>query len=103
MPSWSRAHATISSPGWVPSSLGRRTSIALLFSFELRPAGARLGKRVQRLAREAVHGPLRVRLRPEALVGADRIAIPVENRPFESPAAALDSDPREGREQGLGE
>src|SRR5258706_853773 len=80
--SWARAQVTISSPGWVSSSFGRRTSTLGLFS----------GKRPKRLAGEAVHGPLRVRFRAEPLVEADRVLVPVQHRPFQPPAAAVARD-----------
>src|SRR5258705_936974 len=43
--------------------------------------------------------PVVERLRAEPFVELDRRRIPVEHRPFESPAAALDGDARERREQ----
>src|SRR4051812_49167667 len=50
------------------------------------------GKRPERLTREAVHGPLVVRRRAQPLVEADRVLVPVEHRPLEPAAVALDGD-----------
>src|SRR6202521_4376114 len=73
----------IESPGCVSSFLGRRTSMRNLFS----------AKRGERFAGEAVDGPFGVRPRPQALVETDRFAVPVEHRPFEPAALALDRQP----------
>src|SRR4029077_12106217 len=79
--SWPRAQATILSPGCVSSAFGRSTSTGLFSA-----------KRVQRLAREPVHGPLRVRPGAQALVETDRLPIPVEHRPFQATTPALDGE-----------
>src|SRR5260370_29390660 len=44
---------------------------------------------------EAVHGPLGVWPGPQPLVEADRVAVPVEHRPLEAAALALDRQARE--------
>src|SRR2546426_794846 len=89
IPSWSRAQATISSPGCVSSSLGRRISMRPLFS----------GKRAEWLAGEPVHSPLGVGFRAEALVEPDRVLVPVEHGPLEPAAAAVDRHLRQTLEQ----
>src|ERR1700674_417523 len=73
----------IESPGCVSSFLGRRTSMRNLFS----------AKRGERFAGEAVDGPFGVRPRPQALVETDRFAVPVQHRPSEPAALALDRQP----------
>jgi hypothetical protein len=50
------------------------------------------GKTGERLAGEAVHGPIGVRLRSEALVKLDRVAIPIEHRPLKAAAPPLDGE-----------
>src|SRR5713226_9276077 len=53
----------------------------------------------ERLAREAVHGPVGVRPRSEALVELDRLLVPVEHSPFHAAAPALDSESSQVRQQ----
>src|SRR5437899_4621029 len=89
--SWRRAQGITWSPGSVSSFFGRRTSIAELLS----------GKRGERLAGQAVDGPVGVRPRAEPLVEADRLLVPIEDRPLQSPAPALDSQACESREEQL--
>src|SRR5207245_7792068 len=87
--SWRRAQGITWSPGCVSSFFGRRTSIAELLS----------GKSGERLAGQAVDGPVGVRPRAEPLVEADRLLVPIDHRPLQSPASALDSEARERREE----
>src|SRR3989442_2539307 len=87
--SCSRAQATMSSPGCVSSSLGRRIYMRPLFS----------GKRAEWLAGEPVHSPLGVGFRAEALVEPDRVLVPVEHGPLEPAAAAVDRHLRQTLEQ----
>src|SRR5687768_433883 len=56
---------------------------------------------LQRRAGEAGQQPLAQHHRPERLVEADRRLVPVEHAPLEAPAAALDDQCREAREQRL--
>src|SRR5258708_24953418 len=83
--SWRRAHGTTWSPGCVSSGFGRRTSMWDLLS----------SKRGERLAGKAVHGPVGVRARPDALIEADRVAVPIEHRPLETAATAIHRKPSE--------
>ncbi len=48
---------------------------------------------------DAIHGPLTHRHRAEALVELDRALIPIEHRPFEPTAVALDRDSRQTTQQ----
>src|ERR1700674_3760057 len=52
-------------------------------------------KRGERFARQTVDGPLGVGPCTEALVETDRVAVPVEHRPFEPAAVALDRQARQ--------
>src|SRR3979411_1894167 len=79
----------IFAPACVSSGLGRSTSLAWVLS----------GKGGQRVAGEAVDGPLRVRPGPESLVETDRILVPVEDRPFQARAATFHGDGGKAREQ----
>src|SRR5216683_86541 len=88
--SWRRAHGTTWSPGCVSRGFGRRTSIWDLLS----------SKRDECLAGEAVHRPVGVRARPEALIESDRVAVPIEHRPLETAATAIHRKPSEVLEHG---
>src|SRR5258708_15112708 len=88
--SWRRAHGTPWSPGCVSSGFGRNTSMSDLLS----------SKRGERLAGEAVHGPVGVRARAEALIESDRVAVPIEHRPLETAATAIHREPSELLQQG---
>src|SRR5260370_36866760 len=57
------------------------------------------GKRVERSAAQAVHGPFRVRFCTEALIEPYRVFVPVEHGPLEAAASPLDGDLREARQQ----
>src|SRR5260370_3319987 len=57
-------------------------------------------KRGERLAGEAVDGPVGVRARAEALIETDRIAVPSEHRPLETAATAIHRKPSEVLQQG---
>jgi hypothetical protein len=58
-----------------------------------------LGEARQRLAGEAVDGPVVHRTRTEALVKTDRRLVPVEHPPFEPAAIALGREARETRHE----
>src|SRR5260370_37489395 len=52
-------------------------------------------RRWEGFAGEAVHGPFGVRPGPQPFVEADRVEVPVEHRPLEPAALALDRQARE--------
>src|SRR5258708_13531612 len=52
-------------------------------------------KRGERLAREAVHGPVGVGPGAQPFVELDRLAVPVEDRPLEPAASSFQRDARE--------
>src|SRR3984893_49657 len=53
----------------------------------------------KRLTGEAVHRPVGIRPRPQALVKPDRVPVPVENRPLQPAAPARDRQRGQMREQ----